>query len=65
MWDSELSVLWENLCSIIILQFVGHPPGGMGFDYIASPPFLLISLWFFLYAFSCRSAFLGEFCEQL
>ena len=25
-WDSELLLLWQNLCNIIILQFVGHPP---------------------------------------
>ena len=24
MWDSELSLLWENLCDIIIFQFVSH-----------------------------------------
>ena len=25
-WGSELSLLWENLCNIIIFQFLGHPP---------------------------------------
>lgn len=30
MWVSEISLLWENLCDIIILQFVGS----MGFHYI-------------------------------
>ena len=29
-WGSELSLLWENLCNIIILQFVGCPPRGYG-----------------------------------
>ena len=28
MWGSELSLLWENLRDIIILQFVGCPPRG-------------------------------------
>ena len=28
-WGSELSLMWENLCSVIILQFVGHPPWGV------------------------------------
>ena len=27
MWDSEPSLLWENLCDITIFQFVSHPPG--------------------------------------
>ena len=26
-WDSELSLLWENLYGIVIFRFVGHPPG--------------------------------------
>ena len=41
--------------NIIILQFVGHSPRGMEFDYIMSPPFLPILLWFLLFVFSCRS----------
>ena len=28
MWGSEHSLLWENFCDIIVLQFVGHPPRG-------------------------------------
>ena len=39
-WGSELTLPWENFCDIIILQFVGHPPGGMRFDYIVSAPLL-------------------------
>ena len=30
MWGSELTLLWENLCDIIILQVVGHPPSEYG-----------------------------------
>ena len=30
MWDSELSLLWENFCNITILQFMGHAPEGYG-----------------------------------
>ena len=56
-WGSELSLLWENLCNIIILQFVGCPPRGMGLDYITS---LHILLWFLLYIFSCRSFLIGS-----
>ena len=37
MQGSELSLLWESLCNIIIIQSVGHPPGHMGFHYITSP----------------------------
>ena len=54
MWGSDLSLLWENLCNIIILQFVGHPPRGYGFACIVSLPLLL---WFLLYVFSCRRSF--------
>ena len=25
MWGSELSLLWQNFCGIIVFQFVGHP----------------------------------------
>lgn len=28
--SSEPSFLWENLCDIIVFQFVGYPPGGDG-----------------------------------
>ena len=48
IWGSGLSLLWENLCHIIILKFVGYPPGG----YVtwvchksASP---VVSLWLLL-----------------
>ena len=49
MWGSEL---------IILLQLVCHPPGGMAFDYVSSPPLLVIALWFFLYVFSFKRLFL-------
>lgn len=41
---SELLVFVENFCNIFILQFVDHPRGGIGFDYITDPPLLIISL---------------------
>ena len=55
---SELSLLWENFCDIIILQFVGHPPGWYGIWLYCecAPP--TISLWFLLYVFGCRISFL-------
>ena len=36
--DSELSLLWVNLCITIVLQFGGYPPISMGFDYVSSLP---------------------------
>ena len=55
---ADNSLLWENCHNIIIIQFVSHPLGDMEFDYITNLPFLPISLWFLLYAFSCRRSFL-------
>ena len=55
MWGSELSLLWENVCNIISLQSVGHPPGGRGiwlYHRSVPPPLLL------LYVFSSRKSFL-------
>ena len=47
------SLLCNNLCRTVILQFVGHSWGlvVIGFDYISSLPFLL-------HIFSCRRSFL-------
>ena len=68
MWGSEFSLLWENLCNIIFLQFVAFSSfshtwaggGGMRFDYITSPPLLPISLWYLFYFLSCRSFLIGS-----
>ena len=52
------TVLWQNLCNIITLWFVGHPLGGMGVDYITSMsllPILIVvfpSLCLYLQIFS-------------
>ena len=46
LWGSDLSLLWENLCNVIILQFVGHPPEGMRLDY--TMPLPISSSWFFM-----------------
>ena len=35
-WGSDLSLSWEILCSIIILQFAGLPPRGAGSE--STPP---------------------------
>ena len=39
-WGSELSLLWENLCNIVIFQSTGHPPSENGIAYIAQTPLL-------------------------
>ena len=49
-WGKQPLLLWENLCSIIILQ----PPihlhlGGMRFNYFTSLLLLPVMLWFLLY----------------
>ena len=50
-WGSELSLLWENLFTIIIFQFEGCLPGGYGiwlYCEIAPPTILLWLFFFFL-----------------
>ena len=44
--------------TVIIFPVVGHLPGVMGLDYIASLPFLPVSLWFLIYIFSWESLLL-------
>ena len=57
MWGSELSCLWENFCSIIILQFVDGPPVGCGIWLYCecTPPTVLP--WFLLYILGYRISF--------
>ena len=43
-WGSGLSLLWENLCVMILLQFVGHPPGGYRTWVYYCPPTVLLWL---------------------
>ena len=38
MWGSELPLLWESLCDIVIFQSVGPPPGRSGNAYILTTP---------------------------
>ena len=56
-WGSELSLLWENFCDIIILQFVGCPTRGYGIRlyHKCAPPTILF--WFLLYVFGYRISF--------
>ena len=61
-WDSELLLLWENLCNIIILQFVNYPLGwGGGYGtslYHKSDP--LTHLIVVPYVFSCVYFLVGS-----
>ena len=55
---SELSLLGENLCEVIIIQqFLGHPPGGNGIWLFYKTPFLPSHCSFF-FVFVCRICFL-------
>ena len=60
MWGSEPSQQWENFLFIIVLQFMGHPTGGYGFDFIMIVP-LLLSCCGFFFVFRCGVSFFGEF----
>ena len=50
-WGSEPSLQWVDLCGIIVLQFVSHPPSGYGIRFYCdcTPPTislqLLLCLW--------------------
>ena len=48
-WGSEPSLQWVDVCGIIVLQFVSHPPSdyGIWFYCDCAPP--TVSLWLFLY----------------
>ena len=46
------TLLLENICYVIILQFVGHTAWAIGFDYVRSVPLLLSG-----YVFRCRIFF--------
>ena len=54
-----LHSLGRTSAIVIILPSMGHPPGYMmSLDYTTPLPHLPISLWFFLYIFSCIRSFL-------
>lgn len=58
-WLGAQKSAWDNFCNIITLQFVGHPPGHMGFDYIVSASLLPIFVIFF-FIFQHRTFFVGS-----
>ena len=62
MWCSKSSQQWENFFDIIVLQFVGHPPGGYEilFHFIVIVS-LLPSSYGFFFIFGHGYLFLGRF----
>ena len=57
MWGLKLSLLWENFCNIIILQFVDCPTTGYGIWLHHKCAPLTLLLWFLLYVLRCRISF--------
>ena len=54
-WGLKFSMLWENFCGIIILQFVTC----VGFDFTMIVPLLLACCGFF-FVFGCRTFLVGS-----
>ena len=46
MWGLEPSQQWEKIFGIIVLWFVGHPPGGYGIWFYrdCTPPAVWLQL---------------------
>ena len=57
---AQNSVLWENLCNVIILQFVGCPPRGYGTRLHHDSATSSHSLEFLFYVWNCGRSFLIE-----
>lgn len=50
---NSIAPWWRTPAIVIILTFEGCLSGHVGLDCIASPPIILILLWFLPYSFSC------------
>ena len=57
MWGSEPSLQWVDFYGLSVLQFVSHPLGVVGFDFILIAP-LLPSHCGFSFVFGCGVSFL-------
>ena len=57
-WGSELSLLWDNFCGIIIFWFVGGPSGGYGNWFYHDTTPLTRFLWL-LFCFWMQGIFWG------
>ena len=70
-WGSEPSLQWVDFCGIIVLQFVGHPPGSYGiwFYHDCAPCtillWLLLCLWMWGIFLVSSSMFLSMVIQQL
>lgn len=56
-WAQTPQSLGTTSATVIILLWVGHPPGGIGLNYTMTPSLLPILSWVLLYIFSCRRSF--------
>ena len=56
-WGAQTPHSLGRTSAIVIILPLSFS-GGVGLDYIASPPLLLILLWFLLCVFSCGKSFL-------
>ena len=60
--DSEVSLLWENLCIIIIFYFCESPTqAGMEFDLIAIVPLFYHLVVVSIFVFGARISVFGRF----
>lgn len=50
---NSIAPWWKTPATVIFLPFGDCLSGRVGFDCIASPPIILILLWFLPYSFSC------------
>ena len=57
IWGSELSLLWENFCGIIIFQFMNFPHGRYGIWFYCFWEPLLPSCCGLFFVFGCRVSF--------
>ena len=49
MWGLKLSLLWENLCNIVIFQFVSCPPSRDGICVYHKSTLPTVLLWHFVF----------------
>ena len=60
MWGSELSLLWEKFCGVIIFQFMNFPCGRYGIWFYCFGEPLLPSCPGLFFVFGCRYLFVGS-----
>ena len=60
IWGSELSLLWENFCGIIIFQFMNFPHSRYGIWFYCFWEPLFPSCCGLFFVFGCRASFLVD-----